>query len=855
MSRAAPARLLLPALLAGCLEQTTGESAELDPRILQQVLEAEGSDLQSDGPTVTLRGTVIAPEPGAIDVDITVKDAASPGGVKRLGKIPLDEPGAFELVVPADQSGLFLAFFQDLAADGPSADDPFALVELDVGAEDVEGVQVELVVGAYEGAQHAAAAPGAPGGGTPGLALPAAAPVIVPADQRPDLGLQPFGALGGVTVTVSGSVSGSVDAPIDLVVELSPEQGGAGTLVLAGPGPFRVQVPRGVGAVTVRALQDLAADGPDAVDPMVSQVVDIGELDIDGLVFELGDPPAGALVGPDTSGGAGADEGSAAAAPPHDDAATGAPEAVAHVEMPPGGVVDPTAGLTGPFDDHDGPTVIVAGTVLANDSQAVDLDLRVPDDEAEAGVRDLGKVLLTGPGEFAIRVPAALGDLRLEGFQDLEHDGPDGADPWGAALVEVGTEDVSGVRLMLVAGARGSGADHSEVAHVEASSGAETTVSLDDIDRPVDPSGVGPFANHRGKTVKLRGSVSSEDSTPVDIDLWIEDADAPGGMRNQGKIVLLGPDDFVIRVPRGAGRMALEAYQDTDVDGPTEADPFARVDLEVADADVTGVDLALALSGSRGGGGSSGGQAPPPGGEGRVPFADHSGPMVVLSGVVRGEHLAVVFIDLRVPDADAPGGMRQVGQIHLQGPGVFEVEVPKGLGRLELEAFQDGDHNGPDDDDPYGRLALEIAGRDLQAAVDLVDGGRALAAAAGAPGGGDQPTSAGPGEADPFPSYQGERVQISGRITWAGAGKVDVDLFKTDPTAPGGRTIAGKLKVAAGSYRFSAPKGFGDLELEAFVDVDGDGPSSGDPAGRYVGNPLLVGGDDIDGVDIVITGS
>jgi len=137
-------------------------------------------------------------------------------------------------------------------------------------------------------------------------------------------------------------------------------------------------------------------------------------------------------------------------------------------------------------------------------------------------------------------------------------------------------------------------------------------------------------------------------------------------------------------------------------------------------------------------------------------------------------------------------------------------------------------------------------------------------AVAGAPGGSGQggngeagvTAGSGPGalETDAFPDYKGDRVTISGTLKWSGAGPVDVDLFQVDAASPGGRKIAGRLRLAAGPYSFTAPKGYGELELEAFVDVDGDGPSSGDPVGRYAGNPLLVGVDDVDSVDIAITG-
>lgn len=839
--------VLLLGTLISCLEETTGEQRELDPRILEQVADVDATGLDVDGPTVTLRGVVTAPAPGAIDVDLTVADPTAAGGRRQLGKIPLDAPGEFELPAPASQAGLTLAFFQDLAKDGPSQEDPYAQLVLDIGTEDVEQLDVNLVVGAYTRPTHTQAAPGEPGGGVPGQGggEPAASvSAVVPAETMG--GVQPFESADGVMITVSGSINSPLNAPVDLLVTLGDDAASQGTLIVGGPGPYRLVVPRGSGAVTIHAVQDLASDGSDATDPSAEQTVDVASLDIDDVDFTLPlTPEASALLAAATT--------SAAPTPAPGEDLLAVPAQVEHIAMPPGGVLDPTGGQAGPFDDYQGDTVLVRGRVASDQDLAIDIDLRLPDQSVEGGERNLGKVRLGGPGSFSIKVPAMLGDLRLEGFQDPDSDGPGPTDPWGAALVDVGDEDVDGVRMLLVAGARGTGKERVAVPHTEAAAGADEPVTLEDVDIPVDPAGVGPFANHRGAFVKVRGSVSSDDPAPVDIDVWVPDPIAPGGMRNQGKIVLLGPGKFSIRVPESLGKLVLEAFQDIDVDGPTQQDPFARVDLDVGATDTEGVDLTLALTGSRGEGSGGGGQAGPPPGDQQQPFADNTGPTVTLSGVVRGTHHQVVFIDLRVPDPTAPGGMRQAGQLHLVSPGIFQVAVPQGIGALELEAFQDQDANGPDDDDPYGRLALEVGEKDLQAAIDLVDGGRALAAAAGAPGGGSQ-AGASPSETDAFPSYTGDRVTISGTLSWAGKGRVDIDIFKTEPSAPGGRTIVGKLRLAPGPYQFTAPKALGKLELEAFVDVDGDGPSAGDPVGRYAGNPLAVGDDNLDGVDIVISG-
>ena len=845
---------LLSTLLAGCLEQTTGESKPLDPRFVEQTGGGEGGDgVALSGPTVTVRGTVTAPSDAAVDIDLSVEDSSAPGGLRRLGKVLLDQPGPFELKVPAATAAVRLALFQDGTGDGPSADDAYALLPMDTQTQDIDAGILALVVGAWQPPTHTSAAPGAPGG-SPVLGAPPvpssetpAGPTnpTGPAQPAEPLGAPPFAAVEGPLVTLRGRIAGGVDQPVQLDLTLPGPPPVAGHLRLSGPGDFAVDVPRSAGAVSVRAWQDLAQDGRSPDDPVASTTVQVGELDVDGVDLALasGDAPAPPPTAPPSAPPVGSPGTPPGAGPPG--AAASGPAAA--------GATQGGAGA-GPFDDFAGPTVVLHGTVSSSLALPVHVDLRQPDPQAEGGVRDVGKVLLAGPGDFAIKVPRGFGDLRLEGFQDPDGNGPGATDPWGVALVDVAKEDVSDVRLMLVAGGRGTGAAHHDVAHHDAVAGAPVPIDLSDVDEPVDPGGVGPFANFQGARVKLRGTVKAQGDGPVDLDLWVEDPAAPGGMRNQGKVVLVSPGSFVLRVPKDAGRMAIEAYQDVDADGPTETDAFARLELKVGAADLDDLALALVATGARGagvGGGGGGGQAPPA--DDVAPFSTATGARVHLAGRVRGTHADAVTIDVRVPDSASPGGVRQEGRVHLAAPGAFALEIPVGLGTLELEAFQDTDANGPDDDDPYGRVRLDVGEADLQTEVELVDGGRALLAAAGAPGGG--PVAGGAGtETDAFPAYQGERVTVSGTLHYSGEGVVDVDLFKTDPTAPGGRSIAGKLKLPPGDYHFTAPRDFGPLELEAFVDVDTNGPSAGDPVGRYAGNPLTIGSEDVGGVDITITG-
>ncbi len=263
------------------------------------------------------------------------------------------------------------------------------------------------------------------------------------------------------------------------------------------------------------------------------------------------------------------------------------------------------------------------------------------------------------------------------------------------------------------------------------------------------------------------------------------------------------------------------------------------------------------------------------GGGSAVPFGDVDGPKVRVSGVVESDSPEPVAIDVRVPDPTKPGGVDGKGKLLLDAPGPFELAVPRNLGALELQAFQDPDDDGPGGMDPFAAERLNVAGEDVSGLVlHLVPGARGSGgpehheAPPGAPGGGtpaDAPApppgpGAGPGSDVPFADYDGRTVKISGVLRWepggeaapegAGGVVVDLDLFQPDAGAPGGRRMLGKLKVAPGPWSVELPEDFGPVLFEAFIDRAGDGPSPGDPMGAYAGNPLVVGRSDVSGVDI-----
>jgi hypothetical protein len=100
---------------------------------------------------------------------------------------------------------------------------------------------------------------------------------------------------------------------------------------------------------------------------------------------------------------------------------------------------------------------------------------------------------------------------------------------------------------------------------------------------------------------------------------------------------------------------------------------------------------------------------------------------------------------------------------------------------------------------------------------------------------------------------EGPRVTLSGELVWPQGGTIDLDLFRPDDRASGGRRPLGKLKLPPGPFEIAVPEGYGPLVLEAFIDLAQDGPGVGDPRGCSPGGAVVVGGSDIDGVVIELS--
>jgi hypothetical protein len=241
------------------------------------------------------------------------------------------------------------------------------------------------------------------------------------------------------------------------------------------------------------------------------------------------------------------------------------------------------------------------------------------------------------------------------------------------------------------------------------------------------------------------------------------------------------------------------------------------------------------------------------------PFAGIEGPKVTVSGVLESPKSGAVDLDVSRMDANSPGGMKSEGKLLFAEAGPFEISVPSSVGSIRLVAFQDPDQDGPSDTDYFVELEVEVGESPVQGLVlALVEGARG--SASGGPSHNEAPPGFGSGQApppdgqpidvDPFADAEGERVQVSGIIQHDGEGVIDLDLFQPSDDAPGGRKLLGKLKKKKGPFTLQVPRILGALELDAFLDQTGDGPSADDPRGQLRGIDLSQG--DVEGLALTL---
>ena len=486
------------------------------------------------------------------------------------------------------------------------------------------------------------------------------------------------------------------------------------------------------------------------------------------------------------------------------------------VELP--ATVAESGGLGGGsvLDEMEGERLVLTMTIAGQDGIPVDVDIR-----GEGG-KNLGKWVFPGPGDVEKEIPVGLGELQIQGFQDLTSDGPSDDDPFGWVDLLVEDTPISGVILEMEVGGKLKHAQ--SMGHV----------------------GVGPD-QAEGPSVSLNMKVTASAEQAIDLDFR-----GPSGLVH--KAILDGPGDHSIRVPAGLGEVVLQAFQDLTADGPSDDDPFAWVEIEVGSESPPplllslrpGAKLELAQNMGHG---STGNDSP------AQAFTDHEGGWTLLKGDITGGGEGAVQVDFRVPDPSEPGGNRFLGRTQLPSAGRYQLQVPRGMGALRLEVFQDPGSDGPSDDDPYAVLEIEVEDANMQrVSIELQEGTRGQPSSTADAGASTQSAEA--PQQSVFGSLGDDPLWISGTLSLEGVDMelafVDLDLFAPDTSAPGGRRYLGKMKQKTGAYRFQAPRNFGSIELEAFGDVDGDGPTPGDPFGRFNGNPLTIGEEALSGIDIVL---
>jgi len=366
-----------------------------------------------------------------------------------------------------------------------------------------------------------------------------------------------------------------------------------------------------------------------------------------------------------------------------------------------------------------------------------------------------------------------------------------------------------------------------------------------------------PFADVEGEKVSISGTLISETAGSVDVDVSVVDASADGGLVSAGKLILEGPGAFSFEVPVGVGILHVAAFQDLEKDGPSENDPYAQITIDVAVDPMADLEMLL-VAGARSTAqsGPEHTAVPPP-----QPFDDFEGEWVAISGTIISEMEGAVDLDVGREDEASPGGLVTEGKLIFSEAGAFSFDVPVDIGALRLAAFQDLEKDGPSEDDPYAELRVEVGSEPLQGIeFTLVVGARSQGAGSGpehveAPpgfGSGQAPPPDGtPTQSDPFSSYEGERVTVSGLLVWDGDEVVDLDLFTPDTSAGGGRRLLGKLKKKVGAFSIKVPMSLGMLELDAFADLTGDGPTGDDPRATVRNISLTEGS--VTGLQVLLT--
>ena len=108
-----------------------------------------------------------------------------------------------------------------------------------------------------------------------------------------------FDAEEGKSVTLSGTVAYTGTATGTLRVDFLRQTDNTSaptlldTITLTAPGPFSVQVPKDLGAISIVAYLDSSDNGPDADEPSAHTDgnITIGQADVTGVDLNLSDNP------------------------------------------------------------------------------------------------------------------------------------------------------------------------------------------------------------------------------------------------------------------------------------------------------------------------------------------------------------------------------------------------------------------------------------------------------------------------------------------------------------------------------------------------------------------------------------
>ena len=189
------------------------------------------------------------------------------------------------------------------------------------------------------------------------------------------------------------------------------------------------------------------------------------------------------------------------------------------------------------------------------------------------------------------------------------------------------------------------------------------------------------------------------------------------------------------------------------------------------------------------------------------------------------------------------------------GSGSFDLEAPESLGEVYLVAFIDQDGDGPTDSDPAGYTTNPVdIGDDEISGVEIViqddaDLGAFTPSAIAAPAEGAGPAVLPDGVVTGLITYD-ETLAGGVLLDVIQVGEEGTTIIQSQDVIP---SEDEELDTENPQLSFSVRilPNLDDFYLVAFLDVDGDGPTPGDPAGVSAGPHSMVEGSMM-GIDIAL---